>query len=56
MQVFYNTRLAKVWDSALEQTKAEVLIARARLETYTLGAMPAGVLMLTGAVDVRPTA
>ncbi|MBP5957003.1 phage terminase large subunit family protein [Pseudomonas anatoliensis] len=53
MQVFYNTRLAKVWDSAQEQTKAEVLIARARLETYTLGAMPAGSLMLTGAVDVQ---
>jgi phage terminase large subunit GpA-like protein len=53
MQVFYNTRLAKVWDSAQEQTKAEVLIARARLETYTLGTMPAGALMLTGAVDVQ---
>jgi len=53
MQVFYNTRLAKVWDSAQEQTKAEVLIARARLETYTLGTMPVGVLMLTGAVDVQ---
>ena len=53
MQVFYNTRLAKVWDSSLEQTKAEVLIAKARQETYTLGAMPSGVLMLTGAVDVQ---
>ncbi|QYM70245.1 phage terminase large subunit family protein [Pseudomonas sp. So3.2b] len=53
MQVFYNTRLAKVWDSAQEQAKAEVLIARARLETYTLGSMPVGVLMLTGAVDVQ---
>ena len=53
MQVFYNTRLAKVWDSAQEQTKAEVLIARARLETYTLGTMPVGVLMLTGSVDVQ---
>jgi len=51
MQVFYNTRLAKVWDSAQEQTKAEVLIARARLETYTLGSMPVGVLMLTGSVE-----
>lgn len=46
MQVSYNTRLAKVvWDSAQEQTKAEVLVARARLETYTLGTMPQGVLM-----------
>ncbi|MDQ0124279.1 phage terminase large subunit GpA-like protein [Pseudomonas lini] len=53
MQVFYNTRLAKVWDSAQEQTKAEVLIAQARLEAYTLGSMPIGVLMLTAAVDVQ---
>ena len=53
MQVFYNTRLAKVWDSAQEQTKADVLKQRARLESYGLGSMPAGVLMLTGSVDVQ---
>ncbi|MGO4310028.1 phage terminase large subunit family protein [Pseudomonas sp. KB_15] len=53
MQVFYNTRLAKVWDSAQEQTKADVLRQRARLESYGLGSIPAGVLMLTGAVDVQ---
>ncbi|KQQ67829.1 terminase [Pseudomonas sp. Leaf127] len=53
MQVFYNTRLAKVWDSAIEQTKAEVLLQRARLSGYGLGSMPADVLMLTGAVDVQ---
>lgn len=53
MQVFYNTRLAKVWDSAQEQTKADVLIARARQETYSLGSIPVGVLMITGAVDVQ---
>lgn len=53
MQVFYNTRLARVWDSAQEQTKADVLLARARLEHYSLGSMPAGVLMITGAVDVQ---
>ncbi|MCU1780967.1 phage terminase large subunit family protein [Pseudomonas sp. 14P_5.3_Bac1] len=53
MQVFYNTRLAKVWDSAQEQTKAAVLIARARLETYGVGSMPLGVLMLTASVDVQ---
>ncbi|VVP05466.1 hypothetical protein PS903_03002 [Pseudomonas fluorescens] len=53
MQVFYNTRLAKVWDSAQEQTKADVLRQRARLESYGLGSMPAGVLMLTGSVDVQ---
>ncbi|WP_223543952.1 phage terminase large subunit family protein [Pseudomonas sp. BF-B-28] len=53
MQVFYNTRLAKVWDSAQEQTKADVLMARARLETYGLGSMPFAVLMLTASVDVQ---
>lgn len=53
MQVFYNTRLAKVWDSAQEQTKASVLIERARKEGFSLGAMPAAVMMITGAVDVQ---
>ena len=53
MQVFYNTRLAKVWDSAQEQTKADALRQRARLESYGLGSMPASVLMLTGSVDVQ---
>lgn len=53
MQVFYNTRLAKVWDSAQEQTKATVLKERARLEDFTLGSLPAAVLMITGAVDVQ---
>jgi len=53
MQVFYNTRLAKVWDSAQEQTKADVLKDRARLESYGLGSMPSGSLMLTAAVDVQ---
>lgn len=53
MQVFYNTRLAKVWDSAQEQTKADTLRARARLEGFALGSLPAAVLMLTGSVDVQ---
>ncbi|MBD9599243.1 phage terminase large subunit family protein [Pseudomonas sp. PDM10] len=53
MQVFYNTRLAKVWDSAQEQTKADVLRQRARLEGFTLGSLPAAVLMITGSVDVQ---
>ncbi len=53
MQVFYNTRLAKVWDSAQEQTKASVLIERARKEGFSLGALPAAVMMITGAVDVQ---
>ncbi len=53
MQVFYNTRLAKVWDSAQEQTKAEVLKERAHRETYGLGSMAYRVLMLTASVDVQ---
>ncbi|MEX5340587.1 phage terminase large subunit family protein [Pseudomonas sp. I2] len=53
MQVFYNTRLAEVWDSAVEQTKAEVLQARALQEDYVLGTLPVGVLALTSAVDVQ---
>lgn len=53
MQVFYNTRLAKVWDSAQEQTKASVLIERARREGFSLCAMPAAVMMITGSVDVQ---
>ncbi|MFV2946435.1 phage terminase large subunit family protein [Pseudomonas japonica] len=53
MQVFYNTRLAKVWDSAVEQTKHEVLMERAQKEDFQLGSMPAGVLALTASVDVQ---
>jgi phage terminase large subunit GpA-like protein len=53
MQVFYNTRLAKVWDSAQEQTKADELRQRARLEGFTLGSLSAAVLMITGSVDVQ---
>lgn len=51
MQVFYNTRLALVWDAAQEQTKASELKARA--EDYRLGEVPAGALILTAAVDVQ---
>ncbi len=51
MQVFYNTRLARVWDSAQEMTKASELQARA--EDYRLGSAPTGVLMLTAAVDTQ---
>lgn len=53
MQVFYNTRLAEVWDSAIEQTKAEVLQARALQEDYVLGTLPLGALALTASVDVQ---
>lgn len=53
MQVFYNTRLAEVWDSAIEQTKAEVLQARALQEDYVLGTLHVGALALTASVDVQ---
>ncbi|WP_295482099.1 phage terminase large subunit family protein [uncultured Pseudomonas sp.] len=53
MQVFYNTRLAEVWDSAVEQTKHEVLQARALQEHYVLGTLTSGVLALTASVDVQ---
>ncbi|WP_416465720.1 phage terminase large subunit family protein [Pseudomonas sp. LFS044] len=53
MQVFYNTRLAEVWDSAVEQTKAEVLQARAMQGDYVLGTLPVGALALTASVDVQ---
>lgn len=51
MQVFYNTRLALVWDAAQEQTKAGELKSRA--EDYSLGEVPAKALILTCAVDVQ---
>ncbi|WP_312960093.1 phage terminase large subunit family protein [Stutzerimonas nitrititolerans] len=51
MQVFYNTRLAQVWDSAQEMTKASELKARA--EEYRLGSVPTGALILTAAVDTQ---
>ncbi len=51
MQVFYNTRLAQVWDSAQEMTKANELKARA--EEYRLGSVPTGALILTAAVDTQ---
>lgn len=51
MQVFYNTRLGQVWDSAQEMTKASELKARA--EEYRLGTVPTGALILTAAVDTQ---
>ncbi|WP_222948180.1 phage terminase large subunit family protein [Thauera sedimentorum] len=53
MQVFYNTRLAKVWDAAVASTKAEEL--RSRAEAYPLGIVPRGGLVLTAAVDTQPS-
>lgn len=51
MQVFYNTRLARVWDSAQEVTKASELQQRA--EDYRLRSVPRGALILTAAVDTQ---
>lgn len=51
MQVFYNTRLARLWDAAQEMTKASELKARA--EEYPLGSVPRGALILTAAVDTQ---
>lgn len=51
MQVFYNTRLARLWDAAQETTKAGELKARA--EDYRLGSVPRGALILTAAVDTQ---
>jgi len=49
--VFYNTRLARLWDSAQEMTRASELQARA--ESYSLGSVPSGALLLTAAVDTQ---
>ncbi|NHN79696.1 phage terminase large subunit family protein, partial [Azotobacter chroococcum] len=51
MQVFYNTRLARLWDAAQEMTRASELKARA--EDYPLGSVPRGALILTAAVDTQ---
>ncbi|MCK6435982.1 phage terminase large subunit family protein [Rivihabitans pingtungensis] len=51
MQVFYNTRLAKVWDNAHERTRGSELMARA--EDYALRTVPVGALILTAAVDTQ---
>lgn len=51
MIVFYNTRLARCWARAKEQTKHEDLMNR--VEAYRLGTMPAAALVLTAAVDTQ---
>jgi phage terminase large subunit GpA-like protein len=51
MITFYNTRLARCWARAKEQTKYDELMARA--EDYRLGVVPGGGLKLTAAVDVQ---
>lgn len=52
MIAFYNTRLARCWERAKEQTQASELQARA--EPYKLGTIPAGGLIVTAAFDTQP--
>lgn len=51
MRVFYNTRLALVYDSRQQVTTAEALHARA--EPYQLRTIPEKVYVLTAAVDTQ---
>lgn len=51
MIAFYNTRLARCWERAKEQTKYDELMNRA--EEYKLGRVPAGGLKLTAAFDTQ---
>lgn len=51
MITFYNTRLARSWERAKEQTKYDELMARA--EDYRLGTVPATGLVLTAAIDTQ---
>lgn len=51
MITFYNTRLARCWARAKEQTKYDELMNRA--EDYRLGVVPEGGLKLTAAIDVQ---
>lgn len=53
MQVFYNTRLARVWDNVKERTRAEELRELAKKETFALRTVPDNVLVLTAAVDTQ---
>lgn len=51
MQVFYNTRLARTWDSISERVKADQIQSIA--EPFPLGTVPPGALILTAAVDTQ---
>jgi phage terminase large subunit GpA-like protein len=51
MITFYNTRLARCWARAKEQTKYDDLKNRA--ENYRLGTVPVGGLQLTAAIDTQ---
>lgn len=51
MQVFYNTRLAIVWDNISERIKADQI--KAVVEDFPLRVVPAAALVLTAAVDTQ---
>ncbi|KQW96966.1 hypothetical protein ASC94_09165 [Massilia sp. Root418] len=53
MITFYNTRLARVWARAKEQTKYEDLWNRAKASGYSLGMVPAPACVLTAAIDTQ---
>lgn len=51
MITFYNTRLARSWERAKEQTKYSELMERAA--DYRLGTVPAAGLVLTASIDTQ---
>lgn len=53
-QTFVNTTLAETWKQAGEAPDWEKLMSRIE-QSYHLGQVPAGVLFLTGGVDVQKT-
>ncbi|MFM0355470.1 phage terminase large subunit family protein [Paraburkholderia nemoris] len=54
LKKFVNTRLAQTWERPGDRIKANALLERAKAETYRLGTVPPGGLVLTAAVDVQP--
>lgn len=52
LRAFVNTRLAETWEEASDKIEAHALARRA--ETYPMGTVPLGGLMLTAGVDVQP--
>lgn len=54
LKKFWNTRLALTWEQPGDRIKANALLERAKAQTYRLGTVPPGGLVLTAAVDVQP--
>lgn len=51
MQVFFNTRLARIWKPATARITAEKIMAKA--EAYPLGKAPAKAYIATASIDVQ---